>query len=116
MFSEFPEEFDSINIRPITSRTAVVLPRRVAVQQDEGNGLRFHSHIMVDKISTVKIQKLGQRVGVPTPHDVRNLTLVHPPDTSAPRNSPRVRNRVRGTSCPHLEYACPISCELVSPY
>ena len=55
MFSEFPQEFDSKTICPTTSRTAVVSPRQVAVQQDEGNGLRFDSHIMVDKISTVKI-------------------------------------------------------------
>ena len=116
MFSEFPEEFDSITICPITSRTAVALPRRVAVQQDEGIGLRFHSHIMVDKFSTVKIQKLGQRVGVLTSRDVRNHTLVHPPDTSASQNSPRVRDRVHGTSCPHLEYVCPISSESVGQF
>ena len=92
MFSEFSKEFDSITICPITSRTAVVLPRRVAVQQDEENGLRFHSHIMVDKISTVNRRKVGQRIGVLAPEDVIKLErglrwylgLAPSPDTSAP--------------------------------
>ena len=66
-------QVDSITICPLTSVTDVVSPTRLSVQPDPENGLDHLSHIMVDKISTVKEHKLGQRIGVLKPLDVRNL-------------------------------------------
>ena len=66
-------QVNSITICPLTSDTAIASPSRVPVQPDPENGLTRLSHIMVDKISTVKAQKLGQQIGVLKPRDVRNL-------------------------------------------
>lgn len=66
-------QIDSITICPLTSETAIVSPSRVSVQPDTENGLACPSHIMVDKVSTVKTQKLGQQIGVLKSRDVRNL-------------------------------------------
>ena len=57
-------QVDSVTICPLTSDTEIVSPSRVPVRPDSENGLAFPSQIMVEKISTVHKQKLGQRIGV----------------------------------------------------
>ena len=66
-------QVDSLTICLLTSDTEMASPSRVPLQPDPENGLARLSHIMVDKISTVKAQKLGQQIGVLKPRDVRNL-------------------------------------------
>ena len=89
---KFPEGVDSITLCPLTTRIDVVSPYRVPVERDGENGLRSDSCIMVEKISTVKLWKLGRRIGVLAPQDVIKLErglrwylgLAPSPDTSAP--------------------------------
>ena len=66
-------QVDSVTVCPMTSCTEIVSPSRVLVRPDEENGLRHCSHIMVEKISTVKTRKLGQRLGVLAPSDLIEL-------------------------------------------
>ena len=66
-------QVDSITVCPLTSDTEIVSPSRVSVHPDPENGLACPSHIMVDKISTVRAHKLGQHIGVLKPRDARNL-------------------------------------------
>ena len=66
-------QVDSITVCPLTSDTEVVSPSRVSVRPDRENGLRCLSQIMVEKISTVSLRKLGQRIGVLNTPDVIEL-------------------------------------------
>lgn len=66
-------QVDSITVCPLTSDTEVVSPSRVSVQPDRENGLRCLSQIMVEKISTVSLRKLGQCIGVLNTPDVIEL-------------------------------------------
>lgn len=66
-------QVDSLTICPLTSDTEMASPSRVPVRPDPENGLACLSHIMVDKISTVKPHKLGKYIGVLKPDDVREL-------------------------------------------
>ena len=61
-------QVDSVTVCPMTSGAEIDSPSRVPVRPDEENGLRHCSHIMVEKISTVKTRKLGQRLGVLAPN------------------------------------------------
>lgn len=56
-------QVDSVTICPLTS-DETVSPSRVPVQPDRGNGLERLSQVMVEKISTVNVRKLGRRIGV----------------------------------------------------
>jgi mRNA interferase MazF len=46
---------------------------RIAVEPHEGNGLRSSSSLMVDKITTVPRDKLGERIGRLDEEDVLRL-------------------------------------------
>jgi mRNA interferase MazF len=63
----------SITVCPVTSERPDAAFARIKVEPNERNGLRFDSHLMVDKITTVRKQKLGRRVGRLAPSEVRSL-------------------------------------------
>lgn len=59
----FNETHASVTVAPVTS-TIVDSPLfRVTVEPSRRNGLRLVSQIMVDKITTVRRQRLGQTIG-----------------------------------------------------
>ena len=59
-FSEHP----SVSILPITSELRPTPLFRIDAEPDENNGLRKRSQIMVDKIQTVPVEKIGNIIGV----------------------------------------------------
>ena len=59
----FNETHPSITIAPITSTIVDTPLFRVTVEPSRRNGLRLVSQIMVDKITTVRRQRLGQTIG-----------------------------------------------------
>jgi mRNA interferase MazF len=58
-FSDIP----SLAVLPLTSDLRNVPAVRIDVDPDPSNGLMFPSQIMVDKIVTVGINKIGARIG-----------------------------------------------------
>jgi mRNA interferase MazF len=59
----FNETHASITIAPVTSTIVDTPLFRVTVEPSRGNGLRLVSQIMVDKITTVRRQRVGQTIG-----------------------------------------------------
>jgi mRNA interferase MazF len=59
----FNETHPSVTIAPVTSTIVDTPLFRVTVEPSRGNGLRLVSQIMVDKITTVRRQRLGQTIG-----------------------------------------------------
>ena len=53
----------SITVAPVTSTIIDTPLFRVTVEPTRRNGLRLVSQIMVDKITTVRRQRLGQTIG-----------------------------------------------------
>lgn len=53
----------SVTICLITTHDAEAPLLRVALEPSEGNGLRQHSKVMIDKVSTMGRVRLGQRIG-----------------------------------------------------
>jgi mRNA interferase MazF len=59
----FNETHASITIAPVTSTIVDTPLFRVTVEPSRRNGLRLVSQIMVDKLTTVRRQRLGQTIG-----------------------------------------------------
>ena len=59
----FNDTHASITIAPVTSTIVDTPLFRVTVEPSRGNGLRLVSQIMVDKVTTVRRQRLGQTIG-----------------------------------------------------
>ena len=55
---------DSVTVCPFTTDPTDAPLLRLLVEPDRGNGLDSPSRIMIDKITTVRRTRLGQRVGV----------------------------------------------------
>lgn len=53
----------SITVAPVTSTIVDTPLFRVTVEPSRRNGLRLVSQIMVDKVTTVRRQRLGQTIG-----------------------------------------------------
>ena len=64
---------DSLTICPFTTDPADLPLFRLAVAPSPANGLRFACRLMVDKISTVRRTKLGDRLGRLTAADMVRL-------------------------------------------
>jgi mRNA interferase MazF len=64
---------ESLIICPITSRTITVQRMRPHLQPDEINGLRRPSQVMSDKITTVHLKKVGQRIGRIADDDLQRI-------------------------------------------
>ena len=59
----FNETHASITVAPVTSTIVDTPLFRVTVEPSRRNGLRLVSQIMVDKVTTVRRQRLGQTIG-----------------------------------------------------
>jgi mRNA interferase MazF len=59
----FNDTHASITVVPITSTIVDTPLFRVTVEPSRRNGLRVVSQIMVDKVTTVRRQRLGQTIG-----------------------------------------------------
>ena len=59
----FNETHGSVTVAPVTSTIIDTPLFRVTVEPSRRNGLRLVSQIMVDKITTVRRQRLGQTIG-----------------------------------------------------
>jgi mRNA interferase MazF len=59
----FNETHASITVAPVTSTIVDTPLFRVTVEPSRRNGLRLVSQIMVDKITTVRRQRVGQTIG-----------------------------------------------------
>ena len=64
---------DSVTICPLTSDPSDLPLFRIPLLPQEDNGLRQESRIMADKITTVHKTKLGSRIGIVSPDDMRRL-------------------------------------------
>lgn len=56
-------EHTSATVLPVTSMIVVAPLIRVAVQPDAKNGLQKSSQVMVDKVMTIKRDKIGTTIG-----------------------------------------------------
>jgi mRNA interferase MazF len=59
----FNDKHASITVVPVTSAIVDTPLFRVTVEPSRRNGLRLVSQIMVDKVTTVRRQRLGQTIG-----------------------------------------------------
>lgn len=59
----FNDTHASITVVPVTSTIVATPLFRVTVEPSRRNGLRLVSQIMVDKVTTVRRQRLGQTIG-----------------------------------------------------
>ena len=64
---------DSVTICPLTSDPSDLPLFRIPLLSQDDNGLRQESRIMADKITTVRKTKLGSRIGIVSPDDMRRL-------------------------------------------
>ena len=64
---------DSVTICPLTSDPTDLPLFRIPLLPQDDNGLRQESRIMADKITTVRKTKLGSRIGIVSPDDMRRL-------------------------------------------
>lgn len=65
--SDVFHDLASVVVAPITSVDSGTPLLRVPVEPDGLNGLRQPSFVMVDKITSVRRDKIGQRVGIVAP-------------------------------------------------
>lgn len=59
----FNEAHASITVAPVTSTLVEAPLFRVTVEPSRHNGLRSVSQVMLDKVTTVRRQRLGQTIG-----------------------------------------------------
>jgi mRNA interferase MazF len=59
----FNQTHASVTVAPVTSTIVDTPLFRVTVEPSRRNGLRSVSQIMVDKVTTVRRQRLGQTIG-----------------------------------------------------
>jgi len=59
----FNDTHASITVAPVTGTIVDTPLFRVTVEPSRRNGLRLVSQIMVDKVTTVRRQRLGQTIG-----------------------------------------------------
>ena len=64
---------DSVTICPLTSDPTDLPLFRIPLLPQDDNGLRQENRIMADKITTVRKTKLGSRIGIVSPDDMRRL-------------------------------------------
>jgi mRNA interferase MazF len=63
----------SVTVCPLTSYLVDAPLFRLSVEPSQTNGLKTTSQIMVDKISTLKTEKVGQRIGQLEPDSLEKL-------------------------------------------
>ena len=68
------EQHPSVTILPITGEIRDTPLFRYNVYQDNDNGLTRPSQIMIDKITTIKIDKVGNPIGQLSPRQMSEIT------------------------------------------
>ena len=68
------EQHPSVTILPITGEIRDTPLFRYNVYQDNDNGLTKPSQIMIDKITTIKIDKVGKTIGHITTRQISEVT------------------------------------------
>jgi mRNA interferase MazF len=63
----------SVTVCPLTSYLIDAPLFRLSIEPSQTNGLKTTSQIMVDKISTLKIEKVGQQIGQLDPESLEKL-------------------------------------------
>lgn len=66
-------ETASVTICLFTTVTTEELPIRLRIESTSGNGLERESYLMVDKINTVRREKLGKKMGSLSAQDMGRL-------------------------------------------
>lgn len=67
------EETNSVTICAITGDSTEAPLFRIPLSAGPDNGLIEDSHVMVDKISTVRRERLGRRIGALSDGDMRRI-------------------------------------------
>ena len=83
--SELFDDHPGVTLLPVTSTLVDAPLLRLAIEPDPDNGLRQRSKIMIDKIVTVRRERLGRRIGRLDP-DVLLAVDRHPASFSASPN------------------------------
>lgn len=68
------QAIDSVTVCLVTSEEVGGLVARLLVQPDVRNGLQEQSHLMVDKVTTLRRSRFGQRIGELSAEDMRRLS------------------------------------------
>ena len=66
---------DSVTVCLFTSDSSEAPFLRIRVESDGGNGLKESSRLMVDKISTVRRNGVGERIGALSAIDMEGLDI-----------------------------------------
>ena len=69
----FNDTHASITVVPVTSSLVDAPLFRLAVEPSPGNGLRTLSQLMVDKLTTVRRERIGATIGVLEPDPTTRL-------------------------------------------
>ncbi|HEY5207839.1 MAG TPA: type II toxin-antitoxin system PemK/MazF family toxin [Stellaceae bacterium] len=70
-----PERHASVVICPMTSNIETVADFRLTIEPTSENGLRVRSHIMADKPTTVRRERIGRRIGYLTSEDMSRVNI-----------------------------------------
>lgn len=69
----FAERHASITVCPLTTHLTGLRLFRVAIAPDERNGLREPSEVMVDKLSSLRRERIGKPIGRLSVLDLRGI-------------------------------------------
>ena len=72
--SDLFDQHPSVTVLPITSEIRDTPLFRYNVYQANNNGLTKPSQVMVDKITTIKIEKIGNHIGQLNPRQMTEIT------------------------------------------
>lgn len=61
---------DSVTVAPLTSTLVDAPLLRILIEADETTGLQRTSHVMIDKLTTVRRDNVNSRVGRATPEKI----------------------------------------------
>jgi len=64
---------NSVTVLPLTSEMLDLIETRVSIHPTPANGLRTSSQVMIDKIGTLRREKVGQLIGRIDDSDMTNV-------------------------------------------
>ncbi|WP_062270837.1 type II toxin-antitoxin system PemK/MazF family toxin [Endozoicomonas arenosclerae] len=72
--SDLFDQHPSLTLLPITSEIRDTPLFRYNLYQDNENGLNKPSQVMIDKITTIKVDKIGSHIGQISPRQMTEIT------------------------------------------
>lgn len=69
----FPSDFASVIVCQMTSDLATAPDFRILIEPNSENGLRLPSQVMADKPTTIRKERIGQRIGRLSATDMSRL-------------------------------------------